>query len=107
MIKILIADDHAIIRRGFKQMVADQSDMMAVGEAQKAGADRPPHEALTDREFQVLRQLGSGKSVSQVADQLLLSVKTISTYRAHLLEKMHLRNTAELMRYAICNGLVD
>lgn len=208
MIRILIADDHAIIRQGLKRIVADQTDMVVVGEAQNAcevlqlvhrtvsdvlvldlnmpdrsglevladlkplrlpvlmlsiypedqfavrllkagaagyltkdsapeelvkairkvssggkyvspplaeklvcglgaGADRPPHEALTDREFQVLRQLASGKTVSQVADKLLLSIKTVSTYRARLLEKMHMRTTAELMHYAIHNGLVD
>jgi DNA-binding NarL/FixJ family response regulator len=73
----------------------------------QAGQDRLPHEALTDREFQVLCQLAAGKTVSQIADQLLLSVKTISTYRARLLEKMHMHNTAELMSYAIRHGLAD
>lgn len=210
MIKILIADDHAIIRRGLKQIVAEQGDMLVVGEAQnacevlrlvkkiawdvlvldlnmpgrgglevlaeikhldgpkpvlvlsmypedqfairllkagaagyltkdsapeelvkairkvcagrkyvspalaenlacalQAGAEQPAHEILTDREFLVLCQLASGKTVSQIADHLLLSVKTISTFRAHLLQKMHMRTTAELMHYAIRTGLVD
>jgi two-component system, NarL family, invasion response regulator UvrY len=210
MIRILIADDHAIIRHGFREIVADQADMVVVGEAASAGevlhlarrlawdvlvldinmpdrsglevvedlkplqpprpvlvftvfpedqfalrllkagaagyltkdsapedlvkairkvcagrkyispslaenlagaldpeGSRPLHQALSDREFQVLRQLSSGKTAAQIADQLLVSVKTISTYRARLLQKMHMRTTAELMRYAICNGLVD
>jgi two-component system, NarL family, invasion response regulator UvrY len=210
MIRILIADDHAIIRRGFREIVADQADMLVIGEAASAGevlhlarrlawdvlvldinmpdrsglevladvkqlqpprpilvftvypedqfavrllkagaagyltkdsapedlvkalrkvcsgrkyispslaenlagaldaaASRPLHQTLSDREFQVLRQLSTGKTVTQIAEQLLVSVKTISTHRARLLQKMHMRTTVELMRYTICNGLVD
>ena len=70
-------------------------------------ADRPPHEALSDREFQVLRMLASGRTVSQVAGDLTLSVKTVSTYRARILEKMGMKTNAELTHYAIRNGLVD
>jgi DNA-binding NarL/FixJ family response regulator len=66
-----------------------------------------PHERLSDREYQVLRMIGSGKSVSQIASALSLSVKTISTYRARMLEKMELRTTAELTRYAVRRGLTD
>ncbi len=65
-----------------------------------------PHEELSDREYQVLRLLGIGKTVSEIAADLALSVKTISTYRARILEKMHLRTTAELMHYAIDHDLV-
>ena len=66
-----------------------------------------PHEALSDREYQVLRMIASGLTVSQVAVRLSLSVKTISTYRARVLEKMQMNTTAELMHYAIQHGLVD
>lgn len=66
-----------------------------------------PHDALSDREYQVLSMLGSGHSVSQVAASLALSVKTISTYRARVLRKLGLTTNAELMRYAIENGLVE
>jgi DNA-binding NarL/FixJ family response regulator len=66
-----------------------------------------PHEALSDREYQVLRMIASGLTVSQVAARLSLSVKTISTYRARVLEKMHMKTTAELMHYGIQHGLVD
>lgn len=68
--------------------------------------DGDPHDTLSDREFQVLRLLGAGNAVSDIAAQLHLSVKTVSTYRARLLEKLGLRSTAELVAYAIRNGLV-
>ncbi|MBM4255427.1 MAG: response regulator transcription factor [Deltaproteobacteria bacterium] len=209
MIKVFIVDDHAIIRRGLKQIIADATDMFVAGEAPsiskaleqsrycecdvivlgfslpdrsgldvlkgfrheqanrpvlvltmypeeqiairafKAGAagyltkecspeeliyalrkvadggkyvspvlaerlasrvahhEKLPHEFLSDREYQVLHFLATGKTVSEIARQLTLSVKTISTYRARLLEKMSLRNNAELMRYALTNRLFE
>lgn len=66
-----------------------------------------PHEALSDREYQLLRMLGSGQTVSDVARDLGLSVKTVSTYRARVLEKLGMRTNAELMRYAIENELLE
>jgi len=69
--------------------------------------DTLPHHALSDREHLVLCQIARGKAVSQIADELALSVKTISTYRARLLEKLHLANNAELMRYALDQRLVE
>ena len=63
--------------------------------------------ALSDREFQVLRMMASGKTVSIIATDMGLSVKTISTYRARLLEKLHLKNNAELVRYAIEKNLAN
>lgn len=65
------------------------------------------HDVLSDREYQVLRMMGRGRSVSQIASDLSLSVKTVSTYRARLLRKMEMSSTAQLMRYAIEHGLVD
>jgi len=70
-------------------------------------SDRPPHESLSDREFQVMRLIASGKTVTEIAELLSLSDKTISTYRARLLEKMGMRTNAELTRYAIQNKLVE
>lgn len=72
-------------------------------------ADTPaaPQELLSDREFQVLRLIASGKIVSEIAKELSLSVKTISTYRTRILEKMRLRNNAELMHYAMQHQLVE
>lgn len=68
--------------------------------------ERPRHEGLSNREYEVLCLIASGKTVGEIAAQLSLSVKTISTYRARLLEKMGLRNNAELTRYAIQSRLV-
>jgi two-component system invasion response regulator UvrY len=209
MIKVLIADDHAIVRRGLKQIIVEEPDMIVAGEAQsatealelarhcesdviildislpgrsgldvlkelrhaypklpvliltmhpeeqfavrafKAGAagyltkesapeeliqalrkvagggryvspalaerlalrvanhEQPPHEILSDREYQVLHFIAIGKTVSEIAKQLSLSVKTISTYRSRVLEKMHLKNNAELMRYAVTYQLFE
>lgn len=66
-----------------------------------------PHEALSDREFQVFRLLAGGRTVGQIAEELSLSVKTVSTYRARVLGKMGLRTNAELTQYAFRNNLVD
>jgi DNA-binding NarL/FixJ family response regulator len=65
-----------------------------------------PHERLSDREFEVLRGIASGRSVSEIATDMRLSVKTVSTYRARLLEKMGMGTNAELTRYALQQGLV-
>jgi DNA-binding NarL/FixJ family response regulator len=70
-------------------------------------AGKPAHELLSNREYQVLRLLGSGEKVSEIAQTLSLSVKTISTYRAHILEKMKLKNNAELIFYVMGNGLKE
>ncbi len=210
MIRILIADDHAIVREGLKQIVADTPDMVVSGEAAdgqavfdlvnkddwdvvlldigmpgrggvdilkqlkderpglpvlilsmypeeqyavrclKAGAsgyltkesapdelvtairkvttggryvsaslaeklafdlqidtEKPLHELLSDREYQVMLLIASGKTVSEIADKLSLSVKTISTYRSRILEKMRIKSNLELMHYAIKHGLVE
>ncbi len=66
---------------------------------------RQPHEALSDREFEVLKLIASGKTVSEIADILSLSIHTISTYRSRILEKMQMKNNAELTKYAISNSL--
>ena len=69
--------------------------------------ERPPHETLSDREYQVLCMIASGKPVKEIAKELSLSVKTVSTYRSRILEKMNMKNNAELTRYAIKHELVD
>ena len=210
MIRILIADDHPIVRQGLKQILAEEPDMRVEGEAQnsqevlqlvvkqawdviilditmpgrggmdvlriikhdyphlpvlvlsmhpedqygvralKAGAEgymtkesapgelvkairkivaggkyltpalaekiafvfteknhgKSPHEKLSDREYQILRMIASGKSVGEIAAELFLSPKTISTYRSRILNKMGMKNNAELIHYAIQNRLV-
>ncbi|MCX7185145.1 MAG: response regulator transcription factor [Nitrosospira sp.] len=210
MIRVLIADDHAIVRHGLKQILAETDDLVVAGEAEtgfqaikmarqdtfdvvlldislpdrngievlsqikkthprlavlmlsmhtehefairalKAGAsgylnkqsapvqlvtairqvavgrkyisaalaeelanslggdtEQPLHELLSDREFQTLRLIASGKSLSVISEELSLSPKTVSVYRARLLEKLDLRNNSDLTRYAIKNKLVD
>lgn len=210
MIRVLIADDHAIVRHGLKQILAETDDLVVAGEAEtgfqaikmarqdtfdvvlldislpdrngievlsqikkthprlailmlsmhtehefairalKAGAsgylnkqsapvqlvtairqvavgrkyisaalaeelanslggdtEQPLHELLSDREFQTLRLIASGKSLSLISEELSLSPKTVSVYRARLLEKLDLRNNSDLTRYAIKNKLVD
>lgn len=67
--------------------------------------DAVPHEALSERELQVLTLIGAGQTVSEIADKLCVSVKTVSTYRSRILEKMRMGNNAQLMRYAIEHGL--
>jgi two-component system, NarL family, invasion response regulator UvrY len=209
MIKILVADDHAIVRQGLKQILADSPDLVVAGEASngkealekirteqwdvvvldislpdpnglvilqhiknerpglpvlvltmhaedqyavrmlRAGAagfltkesapeqlitaiqqiaqggrylspsltqklvshlgtdmTKPRHETLSDREFQVMSMIVGGKGLTEIARHLGISVKTVSTHRARLLEKMHLKNNAELVQYALRNGLI-
>jgi DNA-binding NarL/FixJ family response regulator len=210
MIRVLIADDHAVVRQGLKQILGDMPDMTVVGEATnghevlekaravewdvmvldiampgrsgfdillelraekpdqpilvlsmhaedqyalrvlKAGAagyltkesvpeeliqairkvvsggkyvsprlaeklafaigapsDRAPHEALSDREFQVMRLIAFGKTVTQIAEELSLSVKTVSTYRTRILQKMNLKTNADLIHYALQHRLIE
>lgn len=68
---------------------------------------KPPHESLSEREFQVMCMFAMGKTNKQISEELSLSVKTISTYRARILEKMNMQSNAELTRYAIKNELVE
>jgi len=70
------------------------------------GGQRAPHELLSDREFEVMRRLGSGLTVSQIASELAISAKTVSTYRARILEKMAVATNADLVRYAARYGLI-
>ena len=71
------------------------------------GSDKLLHETLSDREFQVMRMMASGQTVKEIAAELALSVKTISTYRARILDKMNLHTNAELIHYAIQNQLIE
>jgi DNA-binding NarL/FixJ family response regulator len=91
------------IVRGGRYISAAIAERLA-GDA--SGAPSSPHERLSDREFEVMRGIASGQTVSEIAARMHLSVKTVSTYRARLLEKMGMETNAELTRYAIQNGLV-
>jgi DNA-binding NarL/FixJ family response regulator len=69
--------------------------------------ERPPHTLLSDREFEIFRMIVCGQGVSDIAQRLSLSVKTVSTHKKHILEKMNMTNQAELIRYAIEHKLLD
>jgi len=84
---------------------AEVAEQLALGAMPHT--DGPPHASLSDREYQVFRMLVSGKAVSEIANELSLSVKTVSTHKARLMEKMGIGNQAELVRYAMKHRLVD
>lgn len=92
------------VARGGRYISESLADRLAgdVG----GGAPAAPHERLSDREFEVMRGIASGQTVSEIAEQMHLSVKTVSTYRTRLLDKMAMASNAELTRYAIEHGLV-
>jgi len=69
--------------------------------------DGLPHQALSDREFQVFRMIAAGQGITEIADALTLSVKTVSTHKARIMQKMNLANQAELIRYALAHGLTE
>jgi DNA-binding NarL/FixJ family response regulator len=90
--------------RGQKYLSPEVAELLA-GYIQ-SGYDDEPHKRLSDREFEVFVSIGSGKSVSEIAEELYLSVKTISTYRSRILEKTGLANNAEITRYCLENRLI-
>jgi two-component system invasion response regulator UvrY len=90
--------------RGRRYISNDTADLLL---RQGARWETAPHESLSDREYQVLRLIGSGQTISDIGRDLGLSVKTVSTYRARVLDKLGMRSNSELMRYAIENRLLD
>jgi DNA-binding NarL/FixJ family response regulator len=99
----LLAAVHRVLA-GRKYISASVAEKLA-GSLRETGK-KPEHELLSDREMQVLQHIASGKTVSEIADEISLSVNTISTYRTRILEKLSLHNNAELTRYALDNSLV-
>jgi DNA-binding NarL/FixJ family response regulator len=95
------------IAGGGAYVTAEVAEQLALG-AMPGGEDgKLPHEGLSDREFQVFRLLAAGESVTDIASQLNVSVKTVSTHKANLMHKMGLANASELVRYAVKHQLVD
>lgn len=92
----LVAQGKRYISPNLAQLLAERVD----------NPDKLPHETLSTREYQTFEMLASGKSIGEIADQLALSKKTISEFRARLLAKMKLKNNAEIMRYAILHKLI-
>jgi two-component system invasion response regulator UvrY len=100
----LIAAIRKVARGGkyVSQSLAEQLASELRGEVEKE-----PHETLSDREYQVMTLLAAGESIADIATELSLSVKTVSTYRARILDKLNLKSTAEIIRYALEHGLVE
>jgi len=100
----LIAAIRKVARGGkyVSQSLAEQLASELRGEVEKE-----PHQTLSGREFQVMTLLAAGKSITDIATELSLSVKTVSTYRARILEKLNLKSIAEIIRYALERGLVE
>ena len=93
------------VASGGAYISAEVAQQLALGAM--PDAQGPPHAALSDREFQIFKLIGEGKSVSDIAERLHLSVKTVSTHKANILQKMNMTTQAELIRYAINERLVD
>ena len=92
------------VRNGGKYISPTLAEQLALSLQNELG--EAPHASLSDREFQVMQRIASGETVSEIAEDLCLSVKTISTYRTRVLHKLNLRNNAEIMQYAIRAELV-
>ena len=91
--------------RGEKYITSTIADKLVLG--LNTDTTKPLYETLSNREFQVMCLIASGKTVKEIGEELYLSVKTVSTYRTRILEKMKIRNNAELTCYAVKNKLVD
>lgn len=100
-----LADAIRHVYDGRKYVTSSLAEKLAT----QLGSDssKPPHEVLSDREYEVLCRLAAGEAISSIATALMLSPKTVSTYRARILEKMRLTNNADLVRYALDHALVD
>lgn len=92
------------VHRGRKYITAAVAERLAEGLG--AGGDRPAHEQLSERELQVFLHLAQGETIGHLAASLCLSVKTVSTYRSRVMEKMHLASNSDLTHYALTNGLI-
>jgi two-component system invasion response regulator UvrY len=94
-----------VVARGKRYLSETAADLVSAELAHPT--DKKLHETLSEREFQIFRKLAAGQSPTQIAEELHLSVKTVSTYRARVLEKMNLKTNADLTYYAIKNSLLD
>ena len=92
------------ILAGGQYVSSTLAELLAVGV--KKDSTRTPHETLSDREYEVMYHIAAGKTVTEIAGELSLSAKTISTYRTRILEKLGVKNSAKIVQYAVRNGLV-
>lgn len=93
------------VSNGGKYITSSLSEKLAANLS--SDTDKPLHETLSTREYQVMQMIASGKTANEIADELSLSVKTINTYRSHIREKLNLKNNVEITHYAIKQGLID
>lgn len=100
-----LVDAIRVLAKGKKYITPELAATLA--ERLTAPEDQAPHQTLSDREYETLRLIASGKKLSDIAEALALSPKTVSVYRSRLLEKMNLKNNAELTHYALKHGLVE
>ncbi|MCW5660517.1 MAG: response regulator transcription factor [Burkholderiaceae bacterium] len=100
-----IAEAIRTVARGRRYITPAVAEMLA--DQVTGDSDRPPHEALSERELQVFLHLAQGQTVGQLADSMCLSVKTVSTYRTRVLEKLKLKTNSDLTYYALKNGLIQ
>ena len=101
------SDPEEVVRAVSTALAGGRHIPAELQEAARLEEEPPPHGALSDREYQVLRMIGAGRTVSEIGTELGLSVKTVSTYRGRILEKLALRTSAELIHYAVVNKLVS
>jgi DNA-binding NarL/FixJ family response regulator len=100
-----IANAIRTVARGRRYITPAVAELLADGVA--GGGDRLPHEALSERELQVFLRLAKGETVGHIAESMFLSAKTVSTYRARVLEKLKLETNSDLTYYALKNGLIQ
>ncbi|HET9823011.1 MAG TPA: response regulator transcription factor [Burkholderiaceae bacterium] len=100
-----IANAIRTVARGRRYITPAVAELLADGFA--GGVDQPPHEALSERELQVFLRLARGETVGHIAEQMFLSVKTVSTYRSRVLDKLRLQSNSDLTYYALKNGLIQ
>jgi len=93
------------IAQGGKYVSAALAELLAT--LTEADIEKLPHERLSEREFQIMRMIAQGKSVSEIGNELSLSIKTVSTYRARVLDKLNVRSNAELARYAVEQKIIE
>jgi two-component system, NarL family, invasion response regulator UvrY len=100
---------HAIkkIWNGGRYITPKAAELLAAHLDQYGDSDEPPHSALSDREYQVFCLIAAGRTITDISDQLSLSIKTISTYRSRILVKLNLRTNADLARYAVQHRIVE
>lgn len=101
----ILVDAIRTVARGKRYLTASVAEQLAQHFQEGVAADAPPHEALSNRELQVLRRLGAGRTVGEVAQELHLSVKTVSAHKTRLMQKMGLERDADLVRYVLDHAL--